>query len=557
MSDSGRFRFRKTDKFGDPSAEQDRFLENCFVDTGNLEILKNCVDSRAVIVGRTGSGKSALIRRLKDDCEHCIEIDLQLLSINYITGSTLLTFFERELGVKLDLFYQSLWRHVFVAAILKKHYNIQDDSDRQRWFDHIISQILHNKGRIDAFRYLNGWGTQFWTTSEERIKTITTSIEKELQGNAGLEVGQLATLKAGGALKLTEQQEREVARHGQDIVNNVQMNHLSALMDALGEDILTDPKRRYFIVVDFLDEHWVGDERLRVWLIRGLIETVRDFNRKITNAKIVISLRLDLLRRVYRATSDSGFQEEKYEALNLDVTWTRKELEQLLDERVETLVRERYTKKVVRLSDILPNRMEGRKGAQNGVDYVLDRTLMRPRDAIQFLNACVEVAVGEPQITATKLQQAEAKYSQQRRTALGDEWSELYPHLILLTDLLKHRGPQFVLGSISDDDLDTLCLRVQEVEQHEPHSYGKDVDMFDRYYRHIVNAPELRSFLAQTFYTVGLIGVKLTPQLEVIWSSTGGPVSLNAAEVNDDTVVHIHKAFWRVLGINPEESKMR
>ncbi|HKT39236.1 MAG TPA: hypothetical protein VJR48_12750, partial [Ktedonobacterales bacterium] len=148
MPESSRFRFRKTDRVGDPSAEQDNYLESCFVDTGNLAILRSCSDSRAVIVGRTGSGKSALIRRLKDVCEHCIDIDLQLLSINYITGSTLLTYFERELGVKLDLFYQSLWRHVFVVALLKKHYDIEDESDRQKVFDYLMSQVLRNKGRI-------------------------------------------------------------------------------------------------------------------------------------------------------------------------------------------------------------------------------------------------------------------------------------------------------------------------------------------------------------------------------------------------------------------------
>lgn len=555
MPEPSKFKFRKYDRVGDPSAEQDHYLETCFIDTGNIQILKDCSEPRAVIVGRTGSGKSALIRRLKDECEQCIEIDLQLLSINYITGSTLLTYFERELGVKLDLFYQSLWRHVFVVALLKKHYNIQDESDRQKTIDYLMSQVLRNKGRIDAFKYLNSWGTQFWTTSEERIKSFTTYIEKELQGNAGLEIAQLAALKAGGTLKLTEQQVREISRHGQEIVNNVQMNHLSALMDALHEDILTDPKRRYYIVVDLLDEQWVGDERLRVWLIRGLVETVRDFNRKVANAKIVISLRLDLLRRVYRATSDSGFQEEKYDALNLEVTWTRKELQELLDERVQALVRQRYTKQPVHLRDILPTKMDGRRDSQSGLDYLLDRTLMRPRDAIQFLNACVEVVAEEAHISASKIRQAEAKYSQQRRTAVGDEWHEFYPHLILLTDLLKNRGPRFALSHITSDDLDTMCLRLQEVENQTPHPHGKDVEMFDRYFHRAIGPAELRSLLTQSFYTVGIIGVKLAPHLEVIWSSAGGPVSLNAAEISDDTVIHIHKAFWRVLGINPEVSR--
>lgn len=557
MPEPTKFKFRKNDRVGDPSAEQDPYLVGCFIDTGNLAILRDCADPRTVVVGRTGSGKSALLYALREQCEHSIEVDLQALALNYVTGSTLLTFFERELRVNLDRFYQFLWRHVFVVEILKRHYHIEDEVDRKNWFERVTSQFVRNKGRIEAFRYLNSWGTKFWTTSEERIHEITTYIERELSGKAGLDVGQVTALQAGGKLTLSEQQVREISRRGEEIVNGVQMSTLSALMDSLDEDILTDSKRRYYIVVDFLDEQWVADERLRVWMLRGLIETVRDFNRKVRHAKIVVALRLDLLRRVYRATSDSGFQEEKYEALNLDLTWTRDELEQLLDERVQALVRRTYTKQPVRLRDILPAKMSGRAGGESGIAYLLDRTLMRPRDAIQFLNACLEVAVGDPRISADALRAAEAKYSQQRRTALADEWSMIYPYLVLLTDLLKGRGPQFRLGEIADSDLDGVCLRLREVEQDQPRPHARDVEMFDRYYRSAITGADLRSLLAQCFYTVGLIGVKLSPQLGTLWSSDGGPAALNSAEISDDVTVNIHKAFWRVLGINPEASNAR
>jgi hypothetical protein len=556
MADSSKFTFRKNDRVGDPSAEQDPYLEACFIDTGDLAVLKDCGDPRAVVVGRTGSGKSALLCHLKGICEQCVEIDLHTFALNYITGSTILTFFERELGVNLDLFYQFLWRHVFVVEILKKHYNIQDDSDRQTKLDYITSQIVRNKGRIEAFRYLNEWGSKFWATSEERIREITSYIEAELTGNAGIEVAQVATLRAGGSLTLSEEQKREISRRGREIVNGVQMSRLSTLTDSLDEDILTDPKRRYYIIVDFLDEQWVGDETLRLWLIRGLVETVREFNRRVRHAKIVIALRLDLLRRMYRATSDSGFQEEKYEALNLTVSWTRGELERLLDERVQALVRQRYTKQLVRLRDILPVRMGGKRDKGSGVDYLLDRTLMRPRDAIQFLNACLEVVIGEPKITVQALHHAEAKYSQQRRTAIADEWSEVYPYLVLLTHLLKGRTPQFRLGEIGDSDLDTLCLRLREADERDPHPHGRDTEMFDRFYRSNISGVELRSMLVQCFYTVGLVGVKLASRLPTMWSSNDGPVSLNSAEINDEIMMYIHKAFWRVLGVNPDVGKM-
>ena len=56
-----KFRFRRHDNVGVADAENDYdFLVDCFVQTGDLDVLKNCGDSRRVVLGRTGAGKTAL-----------------------------------------------------------------------------------------------------------------------------------------------------------------------------------------------------------------------------------------------------------------------------------------------------------------------------------------------------------------------------------------------------------------------------------------------------------------------------------------------------------------
>lgn len=550
MGTTSKFKFRKNDRVGNPDGELDKYLADCFVDTGDCDVLKDCEDPRAIVVGRTGSGKTALLRRLKDECEHAIEIDLHTISVGYISGSTILTFFE-ELGVQLDMFYRVLWRHVFVVELLKKHYTLQSEADQKKMYDRLTSgvPILRNKSRIEAFEYLNHWGTKFWATTDERIKETKTILEREISGQAGLDLSHIAILQAGGKLHLTEEQTREIKRRGEEVVSQVQMQKLGVVFDGLDKDILTDPKRRYYLVVDDLDRNW-ADDRLRPWLIRGLIETVRDFNRKVRYAKIVIALRTDLINRVYRVTSDSGFQEEKYAGLNLNVTWTRRQLEDLLDRRVQALVRQRYTKEPVTLRDILPGRMDRRRAgqpAQPAIDYLLDRTLLRPRDAIEFLNACLEQAVEEPYISIQMLYRAEAIYSQQRRTALADEWSEHYPHLVQLTELLKGRPAHFALRDITRDQLDSLCLSVLGNDKcSEP---ARDCQLLRRYLEQEIGESDLRAVLAQWFYSVGLVGLRLSVGLDVLWASAGGPAAVNSAEVHDDIQMHIHKAFWRVLGV--------
>ena len=59
------FKFRRTDRIGAAGAEEDReFLDSCFVDTGDLALLENLADNRLIILGRTGTGKTALLQQL-------------------------------------------------------------------------------------------------------------------------------------------------------------------------------------------------------------------------------------------------------------------------------------------------------------------------------------------------------------------------------------------------------------------------------------------------------------------------------------------------------------
>jgi len=112
---SGKFRFRKHDNIGAPAAEDDaHFLKACFVDTGDLTVLQNLDNPKAIVVGRVGSGKSALLQRLRELEAHVIEISLFNLSLEHISNSQVLRFFL-DAGVHLDLFYKALWRHVFTV----------------------------------------------------------------------------------------------------------------------------------------------------------------------------------------------------------------------------------------------------------------------------------------------------------------------------------------------------------------------------------------------------------------------------------------------------------
>ena len=58
------FKFKSYQSIGAPDAETDNNLDKVFVDNGAFDALIDTESPKCIIVGRTGSGKSALIKRL-------------------------------------------------------------------------------------------------------------------------------------------------------------------------------------------------------------------------------------------------------------------------------------------------------------------------------------------------------------------------------------------------------------------------------------------------------------------------------------------------------------
>ncbi len=90
------FRFRKSDNIGSAEAESDEaYLSDCFVDTGELDVLRDFNDTKRILVGRTGAGKSALLRMLAAREDHVIELKPENLALNYLANSSVLRFLKR------------------------------------------------------------------------------------------------------------------------------------------------------------------------------------------------------------------------------------------------------------------------------------------------------------------------------------------------------------------------------------------------------------------------------------------------------------------------------
>ena len=543
------FKFRRSDTIGAASAEDDtEFLDACFVHTEEYDILQNRSDIRQIVLGRTGSGKSALFAKLKSDFpEHVISIEPQELALTHVSNSSVIRYFS-DLGVNLDPFYKLLWRHILTVEVLRTHFasHAQDEPGGLWAFlaARFSGKSTENKAAQQAVQYLEKWGKRFWVELEYRVNDITHKMEDALTGQIGAElstpVGKGEAFRKATA-SLSQEQKVEVINRGQRVVSEAQVEDLTRVSELLAS-VLTDRQQFYYVLIDRLDENWVED-KLRYRLVMTLLEVVKEIS-KVPHIKVLVAIRRDLLDSVFRRVRDAGggFQEEKYQSLYLPLHWSSNDLIDVLEKRVNMLVVRRYQKRqTIRYDDVMPKRVD-----KTPVGQFITNRARRPREIISLFNKCIEMGEGKTRLTAAVLRRAEGEYSRQRMRALGDEWYAGYPGLLDFVDILKKRSKSFRLGQVGDNELAEICL--QSALDH-PDEAG----MLRERARSVVDRPGeadgFKRVLFMVFYRVGLVGLKLETFEGTSWSDEKGQ-SVSTSEISNETGVVVHPTYWRALGID-------
>ncbi len=536
------FKFRKHDTIGSEGAEEDgEFLLECFVETGDLTTLRSLQSLKSIVVGRTGAGKTALLTLLSRRESNVASIEPQQLSLQYLANSTILRRLE-ELGVDLDLFYRLLWRHVLAVELIQLRYRLHSEQDQKNFLERIRERFFGDKKKNDALDYLVEWGQRFWEDPELRVHEVTRKLEDDVRSRLGVKARFLEMgTEEGAAFSVEDRQ--EIAHHAQEVVNAVQIAKLTNVIRVLAEDVFDDPQQHFFVLIDRLDEHWVADP-LRYRLIRSLLEAVRDL-RAIRTAKVVVALRKDLLDRLIRHTRDSGFQEEKYQPYFLRLEWTKAQLLEVLDRRLNLLVQRHYSGTAVGWRDVFP----GTVNREPTEDYLFARSHARPRDIIQFANCCIELATDKPEVTASIVRAAEANYSTMRFRSLADEWAADYPRLLDIAGILRGRPPNFTAEQLSDLQIEEIALRMLDFQPIPgDRVYGWSTELIEGH----VNTAGFRSKLIRLMFDVGLVGVKLDPTHSTLWSFLSREV-LRDTEVQPGTRIEICPMYHRVLAVRGQQ----
>jgi hypothetical protein len=437
--------FRKRDVIGANDAEDDaEWLKQCFVDNGHLRALRDVRDPKRIILGRTGTGKTALLITLKERVEHVVEVDPAKMSLAYVSNAPILTTL-RAAGVNLAFFYKLLWKHCFCVELLRLHFG------KQSWFAELRAHLT-NADHQRALDYLAEFGDSFFDYDDVRVRTIVQKVEDKLDGEIGAGIGDFKARVAAGE-SFSSEERAEIARKAQRVLPDSHRQELAQIVDVVNS-VLSDPKRPFYLLVDKIDENWVQESE-KLPLIMALLETVREF-RTIENAKVIVATRIDLLRRVFDTCQVPGFQEEKYESLFLRLSWSDAQLLQLLETRVNFTFRDRYSaSRALGLADLFQT-ADGSHFRPS--EFILERTFRRPRDVISFFNYCMEASEGATVITKQRAEAAEKEYSESRLRSLRDEWADTFRAVNSLARILLDKRPSsFRLGEVTLSEIRERC----------------------------------------------------------------------------------------------------
>lgn len=539
MTDEGeKFRFRRDMKIGTRAAENDNLLHDAFHDTGALTLLTDTEEPESLIVGRTGSGKSALLLHLeRERPKNVIRINPKATSLQYLSNATALPELE-EIGVNLSLFYHKLWQHVIIVELLREHFDIKNAEKQKNWLASFIPQLTgRDQAKADALEYIGEWDDSFFAKPEERVKQVTRTLEERIETSLGVEISSLVNGTVSGEASDRTVVE-ELREESQDIVQDIQIKRLEDMKRLAQEEILDDRQKPYYILIDDLDKKWV-ERPFAYDLINTLLDVASDFA-KMRNIKLLIALRQNIIRRIHEEHRDPGRQRIKDNDLFLQVEWNEKDLEEMMDKRVRALVKGFYGGELG-LDQIMPDR---RMGGKRPVDYILERTLMRPRDFITYLNLCIREGVNRNSINWSIIQSVEGEYSRTKVKALEDEWEVNYPGLHELIEAFKGMKDGFRPEAeyVNQARLGTAAERWKEMDR----------DTYLGRLGHLIGSSQVswREALeraVEVLYRVGVVGVKITSGHEV--SYVHDEPTLLEFGLQDDSIVHFHPATYEALGV--------
>ena len=375
---------------GGVDAESDQDLGEYFVDA---PYVNNALRANSAhILGRKGSGKSALFRQLPDLLERREPGTVVVLATpdQYAWGA--LRKYE-ELGFSSEAAHTNAWKYtlavIAASELLSKH-------------DH--------------------WPQEVWTHVKVLEKFLKDNYPdgKPTLSTVAMQLTSLDVSAFGLGLGFSRKKERE-EELSPNLVTQL-MSHLMPALEIYG----------VMIAIDRLDDHWDASAPANTLLI-GLLKASKELTdmygpsaRKNTKGlRVFTFMRSDIYDLL------DFHDKDKHRPLEEPISWD----DDLLKEMVQLRLPD-----TVDVNELFDGKM---RGSRDPFSYILNRTFLRPREVLQFLEECIRRSPGESTVIAKEsIYDAEDTYSTWKVQDLKSEYRSTDPDLPRMLEAFrqgKHR----------------------------------------------------------------------------------------------------------------------
>ena len=254
-----------TSRIGRIAAEADEeFLFECFVDSPALAELKLTDSPKMLLLGSTGAGKTAIIRKIQQESDNANLIQLDEMALGYLGNSDVINFLI-GLDVNLDLFFQALWKHVILIEFIRLKFKVDNEEKSRYIFSQMFSAFNRDQRKSKGLEYLRKWESKFWISMDENIREITQNLETSVNAELGGEVAKF-TGRAGYIRSLSAEKKTQLQRVARRFATPELLSDLSKVIDTLAEHVTRSEPN--FVLIDQLDENWI-DPSIKYPMIRA------------------------------------------------------------------------------------------------------------------------------------------------------------------------------------------------------------------------------------------------------------------------------------------------
>lgn len=535
--DQPRFTFKSYHTVGSPDAESDQLFNRAYVDNDVYGIIKDVIHPKCILVGRTGEGKSAILKKLEIDFgDGVTRIEPENMSLRFLSNSTILNHFK-SLNINLYLFYKILWKHVFVIELLKLYFK-NNAQKRKNIIDRIRESLIAKKEseiRIQkALEYLDQYSEDFWASTELRIKEIENELAFQYEDLTKASISAIsAEIKSAGSEKQKIIQNYQYK--AEQVINNSQYTRLQDIIKIMGEHLFTNELKHYYIIIDDLDKEWVRAQD-KYDLICSMIDVIKEF-KQFHGVKIIIALRENLVEFINDHYKHSGGQRDKINNLYINIHWDKVKLRKLIALRLmfATKLPEGQIKNLIYFD---------KRDNIDGLDFMIDRSYNRPRDVISFMNYALESATNKKSLTLDVFRKAEVKYSNNRLAALQDEWRENFGEIHFLYNWLKGRKNSIVVKNIKDEMCEDLYL-----DDKIPNALsGRAKRLVSAYQNGETKFVDFIVQLILILHEIGIIGIKTGPEAKTLYYYDN--VKVDISDIKNESKIYVHTSLYKALSIS-------